>query len=69
MPIAGGELHVEGTILRTSDPEALAGLAPGFDAPKLNELLFRYRARNWPETQVSRSRPGGAISFAAAPWR
>ncbi|MBT8429024.1 MAG: exodeoxyribonuclease I, partial [Gammaproteobacteria bacterium] len=23
---------------------------PGFDAPKLEELLFRYRARNWPET-------------------
>ena len=22
----------------------------GFDAPKLDELLFRYRARNWPET-------------------
>ncbi len=28
----------------------LIGLTPPFDDPRLPELLFRYRARNWPET-------------------
>ena len=28
----------------------LAGLRPAFQDPRLDELLFRYRARNWPET-------------------
>ena len=36
--------------IRAANPEELAGLHPGFDAPKLAELLFRYRARNWPES-------------------
>jgi exodeoxyribonuclease-1 len=36
--------------VRQADPEELATLQPGFEAGKLNELLFRYRARNWPET-------------------
>jgi exodeoxyribonuclease-1 len=31
-------------------PEALAGLKPVFQDPRLDELFFRYRARNWPET-------------------
>jgi exodeoxyribonuclease-1 len=31
-------------------PEALAGLRPAFQDPRLDELFFRYRARNWPET-------------------
>jgi len=37
-------------MVRAADPAALAGLVPGFEAPKLDELLFRYRARNWPES-------------------
>ena len=36
--------------VRRTPPEQLGQLQPGFDALKLNELLFRYRARNWPET-------------------
>jgi exodeoxyribonuclease-1 len=36
--------------VRAASPGGLAGLQPGFEARKLDELLFRYRARNWPET-------------------
>ncbi|MCG6966124.1 MAG: exodeoxyribonuclease I [Chromatiaceae bacterium] len=36
--------------VRGALPAELATLHPGFEAPKLHELLFRYRARNWPET-------------------
>lgn len=36
--------------VRSASPEQLAELDPAFDDPKLTELLFRYRARNWPET-------------------
>lgn len=36
--------------VRHARPEELGALHLGFDAPKLEELLFRYRARNWPET-------------------
>lgn len=36
--------------VRAARPGELAALQPDFDAPKLHELLFRYRARNWPET-------------------
>ena len=36
--------------VRRTDPQALAQLDLPFEAPKLHELLFRYRARNWPET-------------------
>jgi len=36
--------------VRRTPPDELAELRLGFDAPKLEELLFRYRARNWPET-------------------
>ena len=35
--------------VRATPPPALAGRDFGFDDPKLTELLFRYRARNWPE--------------------
>jgi exodeoxyribonuclease-1 len=31
-------------------PAALAVAAPTFQDPRLNAMLFRYRARNWPET-------------------
>jgi exodeoxyribonuclease-1 len=36
--------------VRRATADQLAALHPGFEAPKLEELLFRYRARNWPET-------------------
>jgi len=36
--------------LRTLTPEQLASKRPGFADPRLDELLFRYRARNFPET-------------------
>jgi exodeoxyribonuclease-1 len=32
-----------------SDPASLAGFPLVFDDPRLPEMLFRYRARNWPE--------------------
>ncbi|HET8819096.1 MAG TPA: exodeoxyribonuclease I [Xanthomonadaceae bacterium] len=34
--------------VRATPPAALAGRVFGFDEPRLEELLFRYRARNWP---------------------
>lgn len=33
-----------------SSPDELASLSMAFDAPKLSEMLFRYRARNWPNS-------------------
>ena len=42
--------------VRRAGPEELASLHPGFDAAKLEELLFRYRARNWPETLSAEER-------------
>ncbi|GAB3463323.1 exodeoxyribonuclease I [Massilia terrae] len=36
--------------LRAESPERLAQLRPSFDDPRLGELLFRYRARNFPQT-------------------
>lgn len=38
------------TVVRQTPPERLALLQPAFEDPRLPELLFRYRARNWPET-------------------
>ena len=38
------------TEVRTTPPEALGLRDFGFSDPRLRELLFRYRARNWPET-------------------
>lgn len=34
----------------TATPESLAGMTLAFDDARLPEMLFRYRARNWPET-------------------
>lgn len=42
--------------VRGASPEELSHLQIDFDAPKLSELLFRYRARNWPETLNLRER-------------
>jgi exodeoxyribonuclease-1 len=36
--------------LRALSPEKLADKRPGFSDPRLAELLFRYRARNFPDT-------------------
>ena len=38
------------TQVRATPPQALGSRAFGFDDPRLDELLFRYRARNWPGT-------------------
>ena len=37
-------------MVRTTPPEALGSRDFGFEDPRMVELLFRYRARNWPET-------------------
>lgn len=36
--------------VRSSPPEALAALEGAFRDPRYPELLFRYRARNWPQS-------------------
>ena len=36
--------------LRTLDGQHLAGKRPAFEDSRLDELLFRYRARHWPDT-------------------
>lgn len=36
--------------VRAASPEELASLSPRFEDPRLPEMLFRYRARNWSET-------------------
>jgi exodeoxyribonuclease-1 len=36
--------------VRATPPQALSTRDFGFQDPRLTELLFRYRARNWPET-------------------
>jgi exodeoxyribonuclease-1 len=36
--------------IRQASPDELIGFPQNFDDPRLPELLFRYRARNWPET-------------------
>lgn len=40
----------------TTEPGFLAQLGSGFSDPRLPELLFRYRARNWPETMNEREK-------------
>jgi exodeoxyribonuclease-1 len=42
--------------VRAASPDELAVLHLAFDAPKLHEMLFRYRARNWPETLTGSER-------------
>ncbi|MDE2244804.1 MAG: exodeoxyribonuclease I [Xanthomonadaceae bacterium] len=36
--------------VRSAPPQALAALAAGFHDPRYHELLFRYRARHYPDT-------------------
>ena len=37
-------------LIRSADPEHLATMSVPFDDARLSEMLFRYRARNWPES-------------------
>ena len=37
-------------LVRTADPDALRVMSIPFEDPRLPEMLFRYRARNWPES-------------------
>jgi exodeoxyribonuclease-1 len=68
--------------VRAASPDELRTLVPGFDAGKLDELLFRYRARNWPETldagerarwedyrRARLSEPGGGASIVLDDYR
>ncbi len=43
--------------LRTTEPVPLASLGMSFDDSRLPEMLFRYRARNWPETLSGDEKP------------
>jgi exodeoxyribonuclease-1 len=45
--------------VRAAEPADLAALRPPFEDPRLPEMLFRYRARNWPESLSREER---------APW-
>lgn len=42
--------------LRGLDGATLAGKSPAFEDGRLDELLFRYRARNWPDTLAEAER-------------
>lgn len=42
--------------IRQMAPDALAGLEMRFDDPRIPEMLFRYRARNWPGTLSAQER-------------
>ncbi len=42
--------------LRSTPPQVLGARDFGFQDPRLPELLFRYRARNWPDTLSSSER-------------
>ncbi len=43
--------------VRSTPPAGLAALASEFSDPRYPELLFRYRARNWPESLTSAEQP------------
>ena len=43
-------------VIRATEPGKLAEAAWFFEDPRLSEMLFRYRARNWPETLSSEER-------------
>ena len=65
--------------LRALEPEKLAEKRPAFNDPRLDELLFRWRARNFPQTLDDQARArwqqhcaqrlhqgaGGAVTLAA----
>ncbi|MET0106928.1 MAG: exodeoxyribonuclease I [Sedimenticola sp.] len=43
-------------MIRNTEPADLAGFAQVFDDARIPEMLFRYRARNWPDTLNSDER-------------
>ena len=43
-------------MVRATPPRALGQRDFGFEDPRLDELLFRYRARNWPDTLSAEER-------------
>lgn len=61
--------------LRRLSPRELAGRGPSFDDPRLDELFFRYRARNFPDTldEADRARwdehRGERLQAAIGPWQ
>jgi len=42
--------------IRSAHPEEMGELELSFEDPRIEEMLFRYRARNWPETLTSSER-------------
>jgi len=52
----------------TSEPQNLEALQSAFNDPRLPELLFRYRARNWPET-LNKSELSQWRSFCQHRWQ
>lgn len=50
--------------VRSTPPALLGATAFGFEQPRHDELLFRYRARNWPETlsEAERERWRGFVA-------
>ena len=61
--------------LRRLSPRELAERGPTFDDPRLDELFFRYRARNFPDTLVDAERSRWAeyrtdrLQAAIGPWQ
>ena len=68
--------------IRAADPKCLRGLSVSFDDARLPEMLFRYRARNWPTTLTAEerkqwdayrrgrlTRPGGGGSITLDEYR
>jgi exodeoxyribonuclease-1 len=61
--------------LRRLSPRELAERGPAFDDPRLDELFFRYRARNFPDTldEADRARwdehCGERLQAAIGPWQ
>ena len=51
-----------------TEPEALAAFAGRFQDNRLDEMLFRYRARNWPE-QLSAAERGQWNRYRAQRWQ
>lgn len=49
-PFFSAQAKSQMEIIRASEPEQLAALDLAWDDPRLKEMLFRYRARNFPHT-------------------
>jgi exodeoxyribonuclease-1 len=61
--------------LRRLSPRELAERGPSFDDPRLDELFFRYRARNFPDTLDTAGQArwdehrAGVLGAAIGPWQ